>query len=74
MATFQEITAAVDLIKSISKNEFTQVLRDNDISRVYYHRLPTVISDSKQNLRDLITHQEDKLRSELKKIICDEPN
>ena len=41
----------------------------NDISRVYYHRLPTVISDSEMNLKDLISQKEDKLRKELAKII-----
>ena len=43
---------------------------DNDISRVYYHRLATLISDSEINLNDLISQQEEKLRNQLAEIIC----
>lgn len=42
---------------------------DNDVSRVYYHRLATIISDSEMNLKDLISNQEDELRNQLAKII-----
>lgn len=42
-----------------------------DVSRVYYHRLPSVLSDSKVDLKELIGYQEDLLRNELKKIIYD---
>ena len=42
---------------------------NNDISRVYYHRLTTIISDCETNLEDLISNQEDELRNQLAKII-----
>jgi 5-methylcytosine-specific restriction enzyme subunit McrC len=42
-----------------------------DVSTVYYHRLPTMLSNSDVDLKELISYQEDLLRNELKKIICD---
>jgi len=42
-----------------------------DVSRVYYHRLPSVLSDNDVDLKELIGYQVDLLRVELKKIICD---
>jgi 5-methylcytosine-specific restriction enzyme subunit McrC len=41
------------------------------VSTVYYHRLPTMLSNSDVDLKELISYQEDLLRNELKKIICD---
>ena len=44
---------------------------DGNISRVYYHRLPSVILDAERNLKDLISNLEDELRIELAKIILE---
>jgi len=42
-----------------------------DRSKIYYHRLSTVITDTKSNLKELTKKQEDKLKGELKNIICE---
>ena len=47
---------------------------NSDVSKVYYHRLPTIISDSKNNLKVLIAHQEEELKILLNKIIFNDFN
>ena len=41
-------------------------------SRVYYHRLPTMILNPEDDLKELINKQEEKLKIELLNIICND--
>jgi len=41
------------------------------ISRIYYHRLPTMILDFKEDLSDLIKKHEIALKTELSRFICE---